>query len=808
MDIDIEKQFYTITLLNIIQAGKYLLDLFFIGEIRDDVFGFYRSSSKVGNETRWIGVTQFSSTFARRAFPCFDEPYMKAHFKLHIGHYSNQKVTSNTKAESIKKTDEDYCITTMETTPLMSTYLVGWVIHDFTQDNLINSSFRIWARRSMTGRGIQSLMEGRQTYLALESWMKIKNPIEKFDHIAIPDFNFQAMENWGSITMRESVFLHEINQTPTLKIHSGRNTMAHEYAHTWFGNLVTPEFWNVAWLKEGFATFFSYFIHSTRVNKINDNRMMDLFVIEVQQDALLDDSVKHKRTMNGVGIDEVESAFECLDFVTYKKGASVIRMIEQLMNANNFQLALRSYLKNKSFSFATPAVLYHHLNNFTNTHVLDDINIGQVIETYATQPGFPMVTVTRNYLTNSIEITQQRFYQNANLTIDKFNNSKWWIPLNFATNSTNNMNMSNFGSLWLKPSDKVINTSINVNSSEWIICDIDKAGYYRVNYDNHNWDILINYMMFNKFKTLHQVTRATLIDDSFNLARAGYLNYKIPLNLSNYLVRETEYEPWYSAINSFNFLHKMFRGSSTIRTNLENHVKRLTEVIYQFLTFNGTRDEQLRTKLLRNLILSTSCLMNNTDCLKNAKLTFENWMNNKFINPDVKSFVYCVGIRHGNESDWENVFSRLNNTELHSEKELLINGLGCTKNETKINKLLNYSIYAGYEIPKQYQINIFNAALTGNPENVKIVLNYFSKNINNIIQLRRHTFLQKMINSIKKEITSMENLQILKNLIDSNKNNLGKSLKTADNAIKFAEETISWIKRYSPVFAELLITKL
>lgn len=209
-------------------------------------------------------------------------------------------------------------MTTFRRTPRVSTYLVGWTVHNFVLERSgISENFQMWTRDSMKFRGSMALNRGRLVYSALQTWLAVKSPLEKVDQFAIPDFNFNAMENWGLITYRESVVLHENNTTPTRKILNGLTTMAHEYAHSWFGNLVTPRFWDVVWLKEGFATYFQYFGVSLAEP---DLRMMDVFVIDCLQPTLLADSDNHSRTLNGREVGSPSSIMAALDFVSYKKG--------------------------------------------------------------------------------------------------------------------------------------------------------------------------------------------------------------------------------------------------------------------------------------------------------------------------------------------------------------------------------------------------------------------------------------------------------------------------------------------------------
>lgn len=239
----------------------------------------------------------------------------------------------------------NYYLTTMKRTPTMSTYLLGWAIHDFNYCHLSNlTSFGMWLRQPMMGKGELALKEGKLIYSKLESWMDVKNPIRKLEHVAVPDFNFHAMENWGMITFRESVVLLDNHVIPTKSIHEGLGTMAHEYAHTWFGNLVTPKFWNVAWLKEGFATYFSYFGRSL---VYPDLRFMDLFVVENLHQVFQDDAADHNRTMNGKNSGGANDALGFLDFCAYKKGAAIVRMIKNIMGEELFKQALKSYLTNR-----------------------------------------------------------------------------------------------------------------------------------------------------------------------------------------------------------------------------------------------------------------------------------------------------------------------------------------------------------------------------------------------------------------------------------------------------------------------------
>ncbi|XP_076290084.1 aminopeptidase N isoform X2 [Lasioglossum baleicum] len=800
-----KRQFHILKLSEKLTPGIYVLELDFDGEARDDVFGFYRSSYVRNGETKWMGVTQFSPVYARRAFPCLDEPHLKAIFTLRIGHVGNQLATSNTPIATTVKyaNNTNYYLTTFEPTPRMSTYLVGWAVHDFLPETSGSSeNFKIWTRASMRRRGSDALNQGVLIYSFLKSYFRVENPIPKMDQIAVPDFNFNAMENWGMITYRESVVLHEKAVTPTKYMFDGSTTMAHEYAHTWFGNLVTPSFWNVAWLKEGFASYFQYYALSFVQPSWN---MMDKFVVDMLQPTLLLDSANHTRVMNGLDVGSPSSIMAVLDFVSYKKGASVIRMLAHVIGDSAFQNGLRSYLKDISYRPATPNDLYEHMQFAANKsgYLRADISIKHVMDSWTDQPSFPLVTVTRNYDENTVSISQERFCQSVDRCDKTGGMNKWWVPLNFATESSPANFSYTAAKDWLKPKDESL-TIGPFSSGDWVIFNVQQIGYYRVNYDEKNWRLLINSLISKDFKKIHQVNRASLIDDAFNLAKAGYLDYSIPFNLSSYLIQELDYEPWLAAVNNFKFLEKMLRSVPEVHQLFRNHVKRLLDPIYNRLSFNESANDNVVTKLQRELILSTSCLMRNPHCVRMSQTLFEKWKLNEQILQDTRSFVYREGIRSGSDKDWYRMLTTWLVTDLHTEQELLLKALGCTGNSHLIDQYLAMTISDKSKVRKQYRVTIINAVLDGETENVDRLLQYLRHNLQKLISLRDHAFLGKVITAIGNAITSQKQTEQLRAFVEENLEGLDEVLTTAKQAIAVASENVDWTEKYSPIIADAL----
>ncbi|XP_011050630.1 PREDICTED: aminopeptidase N-like [Acromyrmex echinatior] len=780
---DEDTQMLMIKLERALDPMKYTLEVSFKGRIANDVFGFYASLYEVDGRLRRIGVTQFSPTYARRAFPCMDEPYLKAEFHLHIGHHKDQKATSNTPVESIRIENDTYYVTTFHRTPRMPTYLVGWAVHNFVpEQSQISGDFKMWTRDSMKFHGSMALNRGWAVYSALQMWLLVKSPLVKVDQFAIPDFNFNAMENWGLITYRESVVLHE-DGTPTRKVVNGLSVMAHEYAHSWFGNLVTPVFWDVVWLKEGFATYFQYF----GVSLVEpDLRMMNVFVVDCLQPILLADSNNHTRTLNGQEVGDRNSIMALFDFVSYEKGASIIRMISHTIGSTTFQLGLQNYLRELSFKAATPFDLYRHLQAASNItrQLYKGISIKDVIESWANQPGYPLVIITRNYKTMALFASQERFYLNHQAAQTNSEKSSWWIPLTFVTEESNSTFNRTTTAAWLKPQAKnMLISSVKPNS--WVIFNVQQVGYYRVTYDENNWKMLIRYLKLKNFQKIHVINRAALLDDAFNLARAGYVDYSIPFDLAIYLTRETEYEPWVAAVNNFNFLNHILACSPRVQRLFQNYANNLLKPMSSLLSFMENPMDSSIKKMHRELILSTACSVNNMHCLKTSKTLFKTWIlsEKSIISANLKSFVYCVGIRAGDDNDWHTVWNRFLHTDLHAEQELLLSALGCTKTPHLIDRFLNASIIYRLKLRKQYRMTIINAVLNGNPENVNYAIDFIHHNLPLILKSRGIDFLTKMLTAVGNKIVMETQLNKLRSFVNENIENLGSALNSAKKAI-------------------------
>ncbi|MCL4131802.1 UNVERIFIED_CONTAM: hypothetical protein GTU68_054331 [Idotea baltica] len=307
--------------------------------------GFYRSSYFEDDVEIFLGTTQFEATDARRAFPCFDEPALKATFDITIAREDGMGVISNMPNISSTPIEDQpgWYWESFDTTLPMSTYLVAFIVSDFVSissnanDHVL---FRVWARREAIYQAEYALSIGPDVLTYYEDYFSIPFPLPKQDMAALPDFDAGAMENWGLITYRETALLYDPEQSGAYNRQRVGAVVAHELAHQWFGDLVSPAWWSELWLNEGFATYMEY--HG--LDALNPTfQMLEQFIANDLQYVFATDSLESSHPIN-VEVDDPAEIWELFDTISYSKGASIIRMMNYYLTEATFRQGLTNYL--------------------------------------------------------------------------------------------------------------------------------------------------------------------------------------------------------------------------------------------------------------------------------------------------------------------------------------------------------------------------------------------------------------------------------------------------------------------------------
>jgi aminopeptidase N len=322
-------------------SEKAAIVLSFQGTINNDMAGFYRSKYKPtvtpapsvpkDGEHHVMLSTQFESCDARRAFPCFDEPNLKATFDFQIEFPEDQVALSNMPEKAVKKGKDGFKIVSFERTPIMSTYLLAWAVGDFEYvEDFTKRTYdgkhlpvRVYTTKGLKGQAQFALDHAPQIIDYFSEIFQIDYPLPKCDLLAVHEFSHGAMENWGLITYRTTAVLFDEKASDIKYKNRVAYVVAHELAHQWFGDLVTMDWWNELWLNEGFATWVGW-LATDHIHP--DWHVWPQFVSDGMQTAFTLDSLRSSHPIevpvkDGLDVDQV------FDHISYFKGSSVIRML-------------------------------------------------------------------------------------------------------------------------------------------------------------------------------------------------------------------------------------------------------------------------------------------------------------------------------------------------------------------------------------------------------------------------------------------------------------------------------------------------
>uniref|UniRef100_A0A3P8U1K9 Aminopeptidase n=1 Tax=Amphiprion percula TaxID=161767 RepID=A0A3P8U1K9_AMPPE len=388
-----------------LKAGQYcVLTLDYSATLSHTYDGFYNSSytDKDGNR-RVLAATQFEPLYARKAFPCFDEPSFKATFLIKISRKQDYMTLSNMpKAKSTLLPNGLVQDEFERTSVKMSTYLVAFIVSNFTPisknvSNTLVSVYSVPEKKEHTDYALDTASKLLEFY---NSFFEIEYPLKKLDLVAIPDFLAGAMENWGLITFRETTLLVGKESSP-LEKQVVASVIAHELAHQWFGNLVTMSWWNDLWLNEGFATYMQYMSLQTVLPQLDTGNLF----LSVRFRAMDKDALNSSHSVS-TEVNTPEQVEEMFDSVSYEKGASILLMLNtSLPGDQQFRKGIIEYLKEFSGANTDTDDLWNSLTKVeVSTH---HQNVSEMMNSWTSQKGFPLVTVSRNG--DEVNLTQEHF---------------------------------------------------------------------------------------------------------------------------------------------------------------------------------------------------------------------------------------------------------------------------------------------------------------------------------------------------------------------------------------------------------------
>ncbi|CAF1627157.1 unnamed protein product, partial [Adineta ricciae] len=696
--------FFTIVLNRTLQINEQpTLRINYIGELRSDTNGFYLSSYVRSSDKtrRYLVASQMEPIAARRALPCFDEPMFKATFTVTVEHEQQYRVWSNMPIRNSSNQLNGWTLTQFEKTVPMCSYLLALVVADFeciTQNNTglyRNITTNVCAQAEKKESLSYALEIAAKSIHDFEEQYQISYPISKCDHIAIPDFDAGAMENFGCILYRETRLFYNNRTSSSSNKQNVAAVIAHELAHQWFGNLVSPAWWNDLWLNEGFAKWMEF----VGTNKIHPEwDLFQQFIIQRWLAVMQDDSISFSHPVN-MKLTRNEELTGIFDTITYSKGSSLLRMMSNFMSDATFNKGVTRYLRHHLYSTATQTNLWQALGeqmSEDNIQLPNNTTLDTIMNTWTNQLGYPYVDVTCDYTTGRVTVKQHQFLFDPKAQPPQSPYKYlWYIPLQFKSASASVSDLT-----WFHQERMNVTLNISVQANQWILANPNLLGFFRTNYDRQNW-MLIREQLKSNHKSFTVIERAGLIDDAFNLARANILETSLVLDLINYVQNEDAYIVWERIVNGLSYIEQMIASKSSniaLYDQYQSYVIDLISPIYTKLGWQSqtsNQTEQWLDGLHRDLIISMACRQNVDDCIQHAQSLFNQWFDqpsNNSIGANFRSVVYCTAVRRGTRVQFQYLLNQYQQSNDPQEKARIQSALACTRDTELIRYLLEIHI--------------------------------------------------------------------------------------------------------------------
>lgn len=660
--------------------GENELYFEFEGELRYALTGIYLAKTALGDK---VVTTQFESTGARKAFPCFDRPDMKSEFIITVQVPSKYEAISNMEVEN--KEEEDGKTTfKFQKTPRMSTYLVyiGAGEYEYKEKMYKGKKIILTAPKGHLDTTSEPL-EMASTFLDFYSeYFGIPYALPKVHLIAVPEFAAGAMENWGAITFRETALLIN-NDTTDLARRRVAEVIAHELAHQWFGNLVTMKWWDDIWLNESFATFMGF----KAVDQMNNKwKAQGTMLILDGFGAFTDDSLRHT--------DPIESHMKHPDEMSgmssnirYGKGGMVLRMIEQYMGEKMFRDSLRVFLKKFAYENADGSELWNTMTDVSG------LPVNNIMETWIKKEGYPVIYVTSDG--EKISLSQSRFLLN-----EEIDDGQWPIPVTI-------LRLNGEESFLMKQKSAVL------VDDGFIKLNVRMTGMYRVLYDRKLYENIAN-----SFPELDYRDKVNIIADIAAFTIAGKLSIDYYLEFVEYILYDLD-------------LHSIIQLSNDLYTlrNLRPDDQRLNRLFSKFHrlqyetldTKNELNDDEkaIRGLVSARLIIVDAARRRHFSHMFSTLLTLE---------PEMRDTVCTAyALEENNLQRLLDMFSRVHSD---SDRVNLIRAMGKVRGETSFNQVVKL---IGDELIKKQDFMTYFLTFSTWSANVDMALN----NVNKILEVIR-----------------------------------------------------------------------
>ncbi len=641
-----------------LSGNEHTVRVSFTGTITDHMHGLYPCYFEHDGVKKELFATQFESHHAREVFPCIDEPAAKATFDLRLTTDDSQVVLGNMPVKK-QTNDGDRLITIFETSPLMSTYLLAFVVGDMHKKSATTKSgveVNVWATPAQPAAALDFPLDiAVRAIDFFDDYFGTPYPLPKSDHVALPDFSSGAMENWGLITYREIALLADPKTTGVSSRHYIATVIAHELSHQWFGNLVTMRWWNDLWLNESFAELMMFL--ATDALEPSWNMWLD-FNSDISISALRRDAIDGVQAVQ-VDVnhpDEISTLFD--PAIVYAKGARLLRMIQRYIGDDDFKKGLQSYFTKYAYQNTVGDNLWDELS------VASSKEITAIMNTWITQPGYPLVTLTRD--DDKLTLSQGQFFIGPH----EPSNRLWPIPLDSDDENAPKL-------LDSKSSNYPTARPVRLNTAD--------SAHFITHYDAVSYQDLISKIISGD---LDVSGRMQLLNEATLLVRGDVISSDQLLPLIAAYENESSEQVWGMISIALAELRKFVEDNEPAEKKLRQLSAKLAKKQYERLGWDAIAGESEDDAKLRSIAIALTLYGEDNDAIATAKKIYETVALEE-INPELRPLIISSVARYGDESVVDELMKIYTSTHSSEIQNDICLGVTSTRVPEKIAELLD-----------------------------------------------------------------------------------------------------------------------
>ncbi len=737
-----------------LKAGRGQLQLEFAGILNDKLHGFYRSSYTDANgDHHTLAVTQCEPTDARRVFPCFDEPDFKAVYKISVLVDEDAVALSNApiQSEKVEKTEKAAKtqvkqaksaraskgvrkkLVVFKDTMKMSTYLVAIVIGrlEATEKVVVDGTpLQVWTPAGKVKLATFAEKVASASLSFFNRYYGIKYPGAKLDLVAVPDFMFGAMENLGCVIFRENALLLDEKTAAQPELERVADVIAHELAHMWFGDLATMRWWNGLWLNEAFATFMQML--ATDDWQPNWKRW-DTFGVS-RGAAFSTDGLLSTRPVEFT-VRKPEDAEGMFDVLTYEKGASVLRMLEQFLGAENYRLGISHYLNTHKYSNTETTDLWDAIEEKSKQPVR------QMMDSWIYQGGYPIIHASKEDGGQSWLLTQHRFFylpEEKRSHVKKESVSRYHVPIMYTAAFGKN-----------RVSGRVLltgnSTEIKLNEpADWLLLNAGGHGFYRCAYTDDDLQALTK----NVAQDLSAIERFSLLSDVWATTLNGSLPLKTFLHYSGKFKNETDKNVWTVLIAAMSYLNQIVGKSQ--RSSLKEYAREMVVPALQKLdqSMQGKKSakDPVKEQLHGMLFAAAGTLAEDEDTIAEAAVIYGKYKKSRTsVNPALAAAAITVLACHGDEAQYKEFAQQFKKATTPQEEERFMYALAGFRDKKLLTKTLEKTLNG--EIRTQNAPYVVRSVML-NPWGRELAWNFLKENWDKMIKIYPEVMIPRMCEGV------------------------------------------------------------